>query len=193
MAGDGRDAERRAGAAAAEDALRRGGAAVARVLGHEPDGRPAWPAGWTGSISHGGGVAVSVVRRTDLPSGQGLGVDVEVSGGLPLDDARVVLTPRELAGVGSGALPEPTVVWAAKEAAFKAWSHAAAGLGDVDPLDISIELEPDVVLGRWRLEASTAGSLRHALVSDDVDPMARGRIHVDGLVVVLAGVGFVST
>ena len=60
------------GRAAANRALAALG--VAGAVGRGPAGAPRWPAGWTGSISHGGATAVAIVLRVGAGP---VGVDVE--------------------------------------------------------------------------------------------------------------------
>jgi len=111
-------------------------------VGRAADGRPLWPPGTTGSISHAGRVAIAVAG----PAGRAIGVDLEIAGALPAVDAAEVLDDAEAAGIGLDPWPDrlATRVWSAKEAAFKAWSTALGGLNDVDPRQIHVELVPDV-------------------------------------------------
>ena len=88
---------------------------------------PVWPAGFSGSISHCGELAVAVVRQ-----GGGLGVDMERE--FPAETAAEVapllLTPRDRARRPPD-WSEPrfaTLLFSAKEALFKALS---AGLADI--------------------------------------------------------------
>jgi 4'-phosphopantetheinyl transferase EntD len=76
----------------------------------------------------------------DVRSIGAVGVDLELLGALDLDDARVVLDRTELSEVTSSNL-DPTILWSAKESAFKAWSHATGGdLDAVDPTDMHVSL-----------------------------------------------------
>ncbi len=138
----GRAADRAAGLAAAAHALAAVGCATPAVVGHESDGRPRWPRDHTGSIAHAGHVAVAVVADTSVVTA--LGVDVELAGALPARDADAVLDVDEQAFVARASHPDhlATLLWSAKEAAFKAWSTATDGrLGDVDPADIHVTLD----------------------------------------------------
>ena len=139
-----------AGIAAARAAGRRAATRALAACGGGPplpshrlrDGRPPWPIGFTGSISHAGGVAYAVVA----PAGRvrSVGVDVEVRRRLPHADAVTVLGDDELAWVRASGDPDDaaTALWSTKEAAFKAWNEAADGaLTAVDPRrDLRVEL-----------------------------------------------------
>ncbi|MFF2352762.1 4'-phosphopantetheinyl transferase superfamily protein [Kitasatospora sp. NPDC058115] len=104
-----------AGRRAASAALAAAGAAD-RVVPRDPDGRPRFPRGFAGSISHTGRLAVAVVA----PAAAAVGVDIEdaVIGPrvtrfvLRESERHALLAPR--AGFTSREL------FAAKEAAFKA-------------------------------------------------------------------------
>ena len=112
-------------------------------LERHADGRPVWPRDVTGSIAHTDTVAVAAVSlRTERIAA--VGVDVERAAALPAEDAVVVLAADERARVAAHDRPDwfATLVWSAKESAFKAWSHATdGGLGDVDPVDIVVEID----------------------------------------------------
>jgi len=135
-----RRADRTAGLDVARRALRAAGGDGLGVVGHHDDGRPCWPDGWTGSIAHTDTCAVAAVSATHQPPA--IGIDVEHRRGLTLDEAELVLGPDELAvAAGSGDPSDiATLLWSAKEAAFKAWSTLAGGLTGVDPVDIRIDL-----------------------------------------------------
>jgi len=134
---DGSD-RRTARAAAVSEAADAVGAPP-RAPEHEADGRPCWPAGWTGSVSHRAGVTIALLRRAG--PGVAVGVDVEETGALSVAEAALVLSPAELEDCRAAADPaaHATVTWSVKEAAFKAWSTVAGGLAGVDPLDIAVD------------------------------------------------------
>ena len=137
-------AQRTSGRVAAAMALHALGVAETRV-GRDDLGRPIWPHGSLGSISHGAGLAVAAVSTTARHLA--VGVDVERRGALPLADALVVLSRRERALVvglpGREADELATALWSAKEAAFKAWDAWSGGLlSGVDPTDLTIEPQP---------------------------------------------------
>lgn len=149
---------REAGRAAARLALERAGAGTVEITQHEADGRPRWPLGWTGSISHGCGHAVAAV--TAIARHRGVGIDIERSGALGFDEAMLVLDAVEREEVSATDDPArlSTLIWSAKESAFKAWSSMADGLAaDVDPADIHV----DVALEVGEIAAFASGRLSH--------------------------------
>ena len=148
-------------------------AAPGGVVGREADGRPRWPAGWTGSIAHSDGLAVAAVAP--LRTHRAAGIDVERDGALPPDDAAMVLADREQRWVAaqSDAAAAATLLWSAKEAAFKAWATAAGGLDGVDPVDIAVRAAPTGTLvaeATGPLTARTSGPLAGAFA------VAAGRV-----------------
>jgi 4'-phosphopantetheinyl transferase EntD len=185
--GTGRAADRRAATEAVAAALAASGADERTLLGHGTDGRPLWPTGWSGSISHGAGIAIAVAAPATAGR-VGIGVDVESVCGLSVEDARVVLSADEIARVAAGSPHDPTIVWSAKEAAFKAWSHAAGPLPPVDPVDIAVSVTHRR-LGEWDVVVEARGSLRSALADQVTAVLAVGRVVVGASVVTLVGLG----
>lgn len=113
-----------AGRRAAAAALASAGS-TDRVVPRDPDGRPCFPAGFPGSISHTDHLAVAVV----VPGAEAVGVDIEDATVGPRV-ARFVLREREqrllLRPAGKYT---PRDLFAAKEAAFKAL-NASGTWGD---------------------------------------------------------------
>ena len=93
------------------------------AIGMGQDGAPLWPAGLAGSITHTAGYAAAVAGRFG-----GLGIDAERVGGVTpklwprlFNDAeRAALSKRADADVAG------TLLFSAKEAAFKAWRLSGA-------------------------------------------------------------------
>ncbi len=108
----------------AEEAIRSlsHSAAAFPIIGRDDSGRPSWPDGLTGSITHSPIMAAAIIARSDAIDA--IGLDCEL---LPdFVDAqrlsRVVATPSELARLAMMALPLPAVIgliFSAKEALFK--------------------------------------------------------------------------
>jgi 4'-phosphopantetheinyl transferase EntD len=176
----GRDGERAAGRRAAQRALHAAGCDGERAIGRAPDGRPLWPAGFTGSVAHTRTSAVAAVAAVGGLAGSdepdavaALGIDIETSAALDPRDAALVLDDRERALVGAHRDPAwlATLLWSAKEAAFKAWSVQIGGLEGVDPLDIHVDVDERTgavtVTGCGRLETTVPGpAVGHYAESD---------------------------
>jgi 4'-phosphopantetheinyl transferase EntD len=98
------------------------------------DRAPVWPAGVTGSISHGAGVCVALVAYSDRLAG--LGLDLEPAEALPKDMLDTVCTPVERAAVARdahGLLGRQ--IFCAKEASYKAQyvqSHTLLAFHDLE-------------------------------------------------------------
>ncbi|PCG83282.1 phosphopantetheinyl transferase [Streptomyces sp. WZ.A104] len=92
---------------------------------HGHRGRPLWPEGIVGSLTHCGGYrAAALARATDVLS---LGIDAEPHAPLPVDVRELVALPAERERIGPPA-PEGTdaihwdrVLFSAKESVFKVW------------------------------------------------------------------------
>jgi 4'-phosphopantetheinyl transferase EntD len=183
VGGSDRRAQRAAGLDAARQAFARSGADGLEVLGHEPDGRPRWPSGWTGSISHTGSYAVAAVTRTQERAG--IGIDIEATGALDSADAALVLDPDERAAVDSATDPSAlaTLIWSAKEAAFKAWATAGGGLHGIDPVEIHV----DVDLVRRVIDVRPTGQL--AIEHAAATPLTGSFTTIDDFTIVLVADG----
>lgn len=149
---------------AAEFATGRECARIAlRQIGVETDGRPmladehgapVWPSGAVGSISHTAGWTGAVAARRGRYGGiASLGLDAEVAAPLPDGVLDVVASGAERAALAhldrSGAdVPWDAVLFAAKEAAYKAW-YPLTGVV-LHHEQVAVVLAPD---GRFRAEA----------------------------------------
>ncbi|MEU3566125.1 4'-phosphopantetheinyl transferase superfamily protein [Kitasatospora sp. NPDC006786] len=101
---------------------------VLGVLGHPPvpllpgpGGAPRWPAGVTGSITHTDGYTACAVAGTGRLAS--LGIDAEPARPLPRGVLQLVSSEAErsaLAVLPEGRVPWDTVLFSAKEAAYKA-------------------------------------------------------------------------
>jgi enterobactin synthetase component D len=177
---EGRTGEHAAGRRAAVRAL-----ATLGVSG-TPQGpagsRPVWPDGIVGSISHAGRSAAAAVAWHDVV--RAIGLDLDRSGALPADDAAAVCSPAERrvleqAPAGPERDARATLLWVAKEAAFKAWDPWADGaLWGVDPALLAVTTTDD---GRVRAEPSPLLAAR----LPGLPRLMGGWRVVDGLAVVL--------
>ena len=114
-----------------------------------------------------------------------VGIDIEVTGALALEDAESVLVTSELSWAAAGEDPptRATLIWSAKEAAFKAWATAAGGLQGVDPIDIRVDVDHH----EHRLRAQATGRLGQ---SPGVVPLVGRYVMADDLTLtVLAAPG----
>jgi len=97
------------------------------LIGRAAHGAPLWPPGFMGSITHTKGYAAAIVARHGRFAG--LGVDAEQVGRVGEDLFPRLFDTRERAwldGCGPGRPAMATLLFAAKEAAFKA-SNPQAG------------------------------------------------------------------
>ncbi|MFC8720834.1 4'-phosphopantetheinyl transferase superfamily protein, partial [Kitasatospora sp. NPDC057198] len=106
-----------------------------RVVPRGPGGRPCFPRGFAGSVSHTDRLAVAVV----LPGAAGVGVDIESAAIGPRVAAFVLRERERLELLPPAGKYAPRDLFAAKEAAFKALSGAGPP-GDL--LFWRIELRP---------------------------------------------------
>jgi len=93
-------------------------------LGREADGRPRWPPGIVGSISHCERLCVAAVARE--PIFAALGLDVEPRAALPEGVLELVASPEEIASLPCDRFPArsrppfDTILFSGKESVFKA-------------------------------------------------------------------------
>lgn len=116
-----------AGRNAARRALAQLAAPRVPLLRHGADRDVAWPAGITGSISHTKGLVAVACART-VPGVQSVGLDVEQAGPLGDDIIATICRPEELDALAQQLPPLPSdwprLLFAIKEAAYKAWFPA---------------------------------------------------------------------
>ncbi|MER7394872.1 4'-phosphopantetheinyl transferase superfamily protein [Streptomyces sp. NPDC000151] len=112
-------------------------------------GAPAWPQGFTGSITHCSGFrAAAVAARRDV---RALGIDAEPHRPLADELVNAIATPGERRGwpTDPGLWPE-TVAFSAKEAACKALYGLGASLLDFAQLRIELRGLCRLGEGAWR-------------------------------------------
>lgn len=140
-------------------------AALALLGQHHADiptgegGRPVWPDGFVGSLSHCPGLRVAAVARAD--TARAVGIDVEPHRPIPPAVTATVTRggePSMLARLASShpAVAWSTVVWSAKESIFKAW-YPLTGRW-VDPTACEVTVDPDRGSFEGRLVASVAAA-----------------------------------
>lgn len=112
-----------AGRHCASAALAAAGAGEGLAIGVGDDDLPAWPIGWTGSISHTDGMAVAVVGPDAVCEAVGIDVErwIEPERAVRLADA--IALPDDVARVAALAQVTPaaalTMLFSAKEALYK--------------------------------------------------------------------------
>ena len=96
------------------------------VIAKGDDGAPVWPPGLAGSITHTSGYAAAVAGAARLFGG--LGIDAEQVGGVTPKLWPKLFQPAEQAQLAGRADAEvaATLLFSAKEAAFKAWRVRSA-------------------------------------------------------------------
>ena len=141
-----RQIEFMAGRRCAERALRSAGCADAAPIAIADDRTPLWPAGYTGSISHGDGLAIAAVSASP---GIAIGLDVQsrLSGEQAdalasristVDECRRLAQPFGSRWDRREAI---TVLWTLKESVYKALSRrieTPCGFDDFELLDFSV-------------------------------------------------------
>ncbi|SDW24512.1 4'-phosphopantetheinyl transferase family protein [Roseicitreum antarcticum] len=107
------------------------------------DRAPVWPEGIAGSISHGGGLCLSVVSAD--PGLAAIGIDVDSAAALPDDLWEVVCDASERAWLASQPVHDQgrlaKLIFCAKEAAYKAQYPLTKRLFGFDGFHISVDLQ----------------------------------------------------
>jgi 4'-phosphopantetheinyl transferase EntD len=135
-----------------------------------------WPAGFVGSIAHDDALAVAAAARVD--AARTVGIDVERHDALGVEDAYVVLREDELDFVGDDP-SRATLLWGAKEAAYKAWcTGLEVELDQVDPRDIHV-----TVLDSTAFEVQAVGDLRERVAA--IGGLRGGWTHLGELAITL--------
>jgi len=100
------------------------------VIGVAPSRAPSWPAGTRGSLAHDRHHAVAAVTRDHRISA--IGIDIEPSYELSSELAGAILRPEERA-------MDAHLVFALKEAAYKAWSSLGGRMLEHHDVVVSTE------------------------------------------------------
>lgn len=110
-------------------------------LARRPDGSPHWPAGWTGSITHGPRSASAAVCATRWAGGLGIDSEEIPAPDIAADVAAVCCTARErLELTRSGALDpvQLAISFAAKEAYYKAVAPRVGRYVEFDEVEVTV-------------------------------------------------------
>ncbi len=163
----GRRADFTAGRVAARQALAGLGLPPA-ALPRDPRGPALWPAGVTGSISHGAGWALAAVARHEVFAG--IGIDIEAARAfVPLEE---IALPGEIAALGRR---DPVVLFSAKESAYKAQFDLTGRLLGFHDLQVTLTdggFTARLVRDAPPSEAGTVISGGWAMIGDAVVTMA---------------------
>lgn len=148
-----RQAEFATGRVLARKALAASGAPALDLL-RTSGGAPAWPRGFTGSITHCSGFrAAAVAANRDV---RALGIDVETHRPFAPELIDVIATVEEQRGWSpTPGLWSEAVIFSAKESAYKTWSELGSGF--LDFLDVHVSCT-----GQTRLREDAWGGSFHA-------------------------------
>lgn len=152
----------------ARRALRKIGVAAIPIL-PDADGAPRWPADVVGSMTHCKGYRAAAIARSPAPLG--IGIDAETDTALHPAVADLVLRDEERVHLRKLTETDPhrhwaTILFCAKEAAFKAWFPTKRKW--LDFRDVSVNVQPSgtflasvyaspatsigwVFAGRWKI------------------------------------------
>lgn len=156
--------EYRAGRWCARDAMRRLGFAPVAIA-RDPAGRPDWPAGVTGSITHSDTIAVAAVARSSEIAALGIDCEALLAPAVAGEIAATVACAGEIARIAATGMRDATAVsliFSAKEALYKClnpivgrfFDHHAAELIAADPvartfeIRLRVDLNPRFPAGR---------------------------------------------
>lgn len=154
-------AEYAAGRRAARAALRKLGVAECAIPS-SADRAPVWPNGIVGSISHTDSACLSIVSKES--QWMGLGIDIELARPMEPEIAASILVPKD--SVSRQNVLSPTIIFAAKEAVYKAQYPITKLLFGFDTLGVSLAADQftarfltpqgqfragDEIRGRWAI------------------------------------------
>ncbi|MDB6176896.1 4'-phosphopantetheinyl transferase superfamily protein [Paracoccus sp. Z330] len=125
------------------------------------DRAPIWPAGLTGSITHGEDTALAVVCKSN--EFRGLGIDIEPDAPLPEDVLSDICDGDECAWIAGQVAPLrwARLIFVAKEAAFKCQYPATRAIFGFDVMTIRIMPQEGRLTARFTRDVSpyAAGDL----------------------------------
>ncbi|MFH8884435.1 4'-phosphopantetheinyl transferase [Streptomyces californicus] len=158
---------------------------VAVLHGHR--GKPLWPEGIVGSLTHCHGYrAAALARAQDVLA---LGIDAEPHAPLPEGVRELVTLPAERERIGpqaeegSGALHWDRVLFSAKESVFKTWYPVTGIELDFVEADLTIHQESGPGGGGTPVAAHGAFTARLLLTDPALPTALRGRWRIeDGII-----------
>ncbi|MEU3716837.1 4'-phosphopantetheinyl transferase family protein [Streptomyces californicus] len=161
---------------------------VAVLHGHR--GKPLWPEGIVGSLTHCHGYrAAALAREQDVLS---LGIDAEPHAPLPEGVRELVTLPAERERIGpqaeegSGALHWDRVLFSAKESVFKTWYPVTGVELDFVEADLTMHQESDPGGGGTPGAACGTFTARLLLTDPALPTTLRGRWRIEDGVIATA-------
>ncbi|MBK0372979.1 4'-phosphopantetheinyl transferase superfamily protein [Streptomyces sp. RB110-1] len=161
---------------------------VAVLHGHR--GKPLWPEGIVGSLTHCHGYrAAALAREQDVLS---LGIDAEPHAPLPEGVRELVTLPAERERIGpqaeegSGALHWDRVLFSAKESVFKTWYPVTGVELDFVEADLTMHQESDPGGGGTPGAARGTFAARLLLTDPALPTTLRGRWRIEDGVIATA-------
>ncbi|MFF8442320.1 4'-phosphopantetheinyl transferase [Streptomyces californicus] len=161
---------------------------VAVLHGHR--GKPLWPEGIVGSLTHCHGYrAAALAREQDVLS---LGIDAEPHAPLPEGVRELVTLPAERERIGpqaeegSGALHWDRVLFSAKESVFKTWYPVTGVELDFVEADLTMRQESDPGGGGTPGAARGTFTARLLLTDPALPTTLRGRWRIEDGVIATA-------
>ncbi|WP_369019777.1 4'-phosphopantetheinyl transferase superfamily protein [Streptomyces californicus] len=161
---------------------------VAVLHGHR--GKPLWPEGIVGSLTHCHGYrAAALAREQDVLS---LGIDAEPHAPLPEGVRELVTLPAERERIGpqaeegSGALHWDRVLFSAKESVFKTWYPVTGVELDFVEADLTMHQESDPGGGGTPGAAHGTFTARLLLTDPALPTTLRGRWRIEDGVIATA-------
>ncbi|MEU3880352.1 4'-phosphopantetheinyl transferase family protein [Streptomyces californicus] len=161
---------------------------VAILHGHR--GKPLWPEGIVGSLTHCHGYrAAALAREQDVLS---LGIDAEPHAPLPEGVRELVTLPAERERIGpqaeegSGALHWDRVLFSAKESVFKTWYPVTGVELDFVEADLTMHQESDPGGGGTPGAACGTFTARLLLTDPALPTTLRGRWRIEDGVIATA-------
>ncbi|WP_420167318.1 4'-phosphopantetheinyl transferase family protein [Streptomyces violaceoruber] len=161
---------------------------VAVLHGHR--GKPLWPEGIVGSLTHCHGYrAAALAREQDVLS---LGIDAEPHAPLPEGVRELVTLPAERERIGpqaeegSGALHWDRVLFSAKESVFKTWYPVTGVELDFVEADLTMQQESDPGGGGTPGAARGTFTARLLLTDPALPTTLRGRWRIEDGVIATA-------
>ncbi|KOU08663.1 phosphopantetheinyl transferase [Streptomyces sp. NRRL F-2295] len=161
---------------------------VAVLHGHR--GKPLWPEGIVGSLTHCHGYrAAALAREQDVLS---LGIDAEPHAPLPEGVRELVTLPAERERIGpqaeegSGALHWDRVLFSAKESVFKTWYPVTGVELDFVEADLTMHQESDPGGGGTPGAARGTFTARLLLTDPALPTTLRGRWRIEDGVIATA-------